>query len=273
MRDQSSRRTHVALGLAAAGLLGIVALGPALAPHDPIAVDFGVAMQGPSNRFPLGTDQFGRCTLSRLLHGGRTTVGTALVLTALCFVAAVVAAALSSVGPRWSRAVVGRVVDIGAALPSTVIAIAVVGWLGPGMWTLMIGLAVTEWTEPSRSLAGLVSTELRSGHVFAARVLGATRTQLLARDVLPAVLGPLALVAAAIFAHSLLNVAALSFIGLGTQPPAPEWGAMLGQSRTFYFTRPQLLVAPAVAITATIGLAYAVTHALDAHLTRRAVER
>jgi ABC-type dipeptide/oligopeptide/nickel transport system permease subunit len=261
------RWDRVASALLALGILtvvGIATLGPVVAPHDPTAVDFAVAMQGPSTRFPLGTDHFGRCTLSRLLHGGRATVGSALLITLACAALAVGSALAASLGPGLARAVSSRAVEVVAALPTMVVAIAIVGLTGPSLAAAAIGLAATKWTQPSRALSGLILTELRAGHVFAAQGVGASRTRIALHEVLPAVGGPGAILAASLFAQAVLNLSALSFLGLGAQPPAPEWGAMLSEARAYYFARPQLLVVPALAITSTVGLGYRIAHVLDA---------
>lgn len=251
----------VAGGAVLALLTVIAAAGPHLAPRDPRAIDFAHRLHGPSLRYPLGTDAFGRCVLSRLLHGARATFGTSVAMTIFMVAVALAAAALSTLGPQLVRTPFNHIVEIVAALPSTAVAVAVVAILRPGLASAAIALAATRWALPSRTLIGAIRAEQAREHVLVARAMGATRRRIARREVLPAVVDTLALVSAQLLAFSVLNLSALSFVGLGAQPPAPEWGAMLNDARQLYFTEPWLLLGPALALTATISAAHGVARA------------
>jgi len=244
----------------------VVLMGPTLAPNDPRKVDFAVALRAPSQKYPLGTDQFGRCLLSRLLHGGRLTIGVSLALTAACVALALLTAVASSIGSLPVRAIAGRAVDVAASLPTIVIAIAVIGVAGPSLPAAALGLAFTKWSQPSRWITGMIQTELRSGHVFAARAIGASRMRIATHELMPAIAGRLPIVISGLLAQAVLNLSALSFVGLGAQPPSPEWGAMLADARHLYFGQPQLMVLPTAAITLAVATAYRVSHTVSKRL-------
>jgi ABC-type dipeptide/oligopeptide/nickel transport system permease subunit len=243
---------------------------PRLAPHDPYLVDLNRRLEGPSATFPLGTDQFGRCTLSRLLYGARATLGTALlVLVATVGLSGTVGGA-ASVGPRWARRAGAWVLDVGQSLPTMVVAVAVVGLLGPGLANAMVAVVVTVWAPPARLLRALFLGESRAAHVDAARALGASPARVFARHLLPGVVGRGAVVFATYLGQIILTFSALSFLGLGPQPPAAEWGAMLNEGRPFFWTHPSLMVLPGVAIVVAVGACNLLADALrDAADDRR----
>jgi ABC-type dipeptide/oligopeptide/nickel transport system permease subunit len=251
-------------------LLGVACLAlfaGIIAPHDPNVVRLEGQLQPPSLRYPLGTDQFGRCVLSRLIYGARTTLGAATVVL-LASSAAAASLAAASLRPRL-RAAALRLLDLGLALPSLVVAIAVVGLLGPGTASAMLAVGVTSWPAPARLVRALLVQESSAGYVLAARALGASPARIIWRHVARGVAGRVAVVAALSLGRIVLAFSSLSFLGLGPQPPVAEWGAMLQESRLLFFRVPALMIWPGLALALVVGAATALAEGLAAAMDER----
>ena len=235
-------------------VLVVLAQPGVITSYDPYAVDLSQQLLPSSRAHLLGTDQFGRDELTRLVWGARTTLGAALVvlLLALAF-SAVAAVATTMLQPR-ARNPCLLVLNMCLALPTQVVAIAVIGLLGPGLTNAMVAVIATGWAAPAWLLRGLLASEVNATHVEAARALGASRTRLLVRHVLPGICGRVAIVVSLTFGQFMLTLSALSFLGLGAQPPAAEWGAMLSDAQQFLLTTPLLLVWPSAAIMLVVAL-------------------
>lgn len=247
------RRPSAAAGLALLGLLLVlVVLGPALAPHHPAAVNPDARLQGPGGVYPLGTDGLGRCLLSRLLHGARWSLGPAvLAMGAVVAVGVAVGAAAGYAGGLMDT-VLMRAVDVLLAFPALVPAVAIVGMLGPGVWHLTVAVAAVWWAGYARVVRGLVLSSRERPYVQAARALGFGSSRIVFRHVLPGVLPSVVVLASVDTGAVILTVTALSFLGLGVQPPTPEWGAMLADARGFLLTAPQLMLWPGLAISLAV---------------------
>lgn len=247
------RRPTAAVGLALLLLLSLlVVLGPALAPHDPAVLHPDQRLAAPGGDFPLGTDDLGRCLLSRLLHGARWTLGPAALAMAAVLLVGVAVGALAGYAGGPLDTVLMRVVDVLLAFPALVPAVAIVGMLGPGTGHLTIAVASVWWAGYARIVRGMVLAARERPHVEAARALGFGHLRILGRHVLPGVLGPVMVLASVDLGAIILTMTALSFLGLGVQPPTPEWGAMLADARAFLLTAPQLMIWPGLAITVTV---------------------
>lgn len=224
-------------GLSMAGL-GIILLwtavalaAPLLAPHDPVEVDIGARMQPASRVHPLGTDFYGRDLLSRILFGARYDLAIALVAVGL---AAGVGVSLGVLAGFYGRAiddVIMRTTDVLLAFPSLVLALALASALGPGLWKAILAVAVVGIAGYSRLARGSTLSLREEAYVEAARAEGASDLRIMVRYVLPNILSPIIVRATVGMGFTVLLAAGLSFIGLGAQPPTPEWGAMINEGR------------------------------------------
>jgi peptide/nickel transport system permease protein len=239
------------LGLVIAFAFAAVA-APVLAPNDPTLPHPGQSLAGPSAQFPLGTDNLGRCVLSRLLYGSRLSLGTAAIATLLIMTIGVVLGVVSGYYGGAVDGVLMRIVDVLLAFPSLVIALAIAGVLGPGMINAMVGLVSVWWVGYARVVRGVALTVRERPYIEAARTIGASNRRILWRHVLPNVVPPIIVLATLEMGQLILAIAGLNFLGLGAQPPSPEWGAMLNEGRPFLQTAPQLMISPGLAISLVV---------------------
>jgi peptide/nickel transport system permease protein len=255
--------------LAAAAVLGAVLLVAALLPLDAVTTDLEHRFAGPSPAHPLGTDHLGRDVLARLAAGARLSVGFTLVAVALCALLGTAAGLAAGYRGGVAAQALQRVVDVLVAVPSIVVALVLATMLDPGLGTLLVAVVATGWTPFARLAGALAVREAGTDYVRGARALGARPARIVARHILPNAIRPLVAHAFLRFAATLLTIAGLSFLGLGPQPPTPEWGAMLDEARPYLFVRPGLVLAPAVAV---VGVALVVT-LVGRGLERRWAER
>lgn len=251
-RPLLARRSTI-VGLSIVAALAVVALfAPWLAPHDPIAIDAASGFASPSVNHLLGTDNLGRDVLSRLVYGARLSLGIVLVATCLIMSAGVVVGVAAGYVGGVLDDILMRLVDTILSVPSLLLGLAIVGTLGPGVGTLMFGLAAIWWVSYARVVRGLVLALRERGFVEGARALGASDRRIVTHHVLPSILPSIAVLATLEMGELVLAISGLSFLGLGAQPPAPEWGAMLNDGRTFFFTAPQLMLYPGLAISLAV---------------------
>ncbi|MEV1293923.1 ABC transporter permease [Pseudonocardia sp. NPDC049635] len=256
------------LRFGAVALLGVLVL-LALLPLDPTGNDLGARFAGPSLEHPLGTDQLGRDLLARLAVGARISVGFTLLALALCALTGTLLGVLAG----WAGRVVGQVfqrtIDVLVAVPAVLVGLVVVAASGgaPGLWSLLIAILVAGWTPFARLTYQLVVRERNREYVEGAVAIGARPARIAFRHVLPNLTRPLVSHLCLRFANILLTVAGLSFLGLGPQPPTPEWGAMLAEGRQFLFNAPQLVLLPAAAVVGTALLVTALGRALERRWT------
>ena len=243
-------RRSTRVGLAIVALLAVIALlAPWLAPHDPALIDPARGFAGPSPTHWLGTDNLGRDLLSRLVWGARWSLGLVLVATVLIMSLGIAVGVTAGYVGGIVDDVLMRLVDAVLSVPSLLLGLAVVGTLGPGLSSLMVGLASIWWVSYARVVRGLVLALRERGFVDAARALGASDRRIVARHILPGILPAVTVLASLEMGELILAISALSFLGLGAQPPTPEWGAMLNDGRTFFFTAPQLMLYPGLVIS------------------------
>lgn len=254
-RPRVLRAHWAALGPPAAILL-IVAVGAAVAPWisptDPAQVDFGNRFAAPSLEHPLGTDNLGRDELSRLLHGARLSLSMALTATAGIALVGTAAGLLAGMSGRVADSLISRVVEVLQALPTLVLALVVVGLLGTGTAKLVLAIVLLGWTDHARVVRAMALAVRERPYIEAARALGASRRRIVLRHVVPNLLGPVVVLTTLYLGRILLAVSGLSFLGLGIEPPTPEWGAMLAESRSYLDRAPQLLLYPGLAITVVV---------------------
>lgn len=273
------RRDPLALAGAALVLVFVaIALGaPLLAPHDPVAAEAVRRLEGPSLAHPLGTDHLGRDVLSRLLYGSRWSLGTGLLAMTLVVALGVSIGTVAGYYGGLVDELLMRVVDVLLAFPALILALALVGTLGPGMSSIVLALVCVWWAGYARIVRGLILS-LRERHfVEAARATGLSDARIMFRHLLPNVLPPVLVLATLEIGEVILVLAALNFLGLGVQPPAPEWGAMINDGRPYLLTAPQLMLYPGAAISLlVIGfnlIGDGLRDALDPHLYPGLVDR
>jgi peptide/nickel transport system permease protein len=232
-------------------LLAIVILGPLIWTVDPERTQLTQKFASPSSQSPLGTDEFGRDLLSRLLHGGRLSLLGAAVVVVGCSSLGLLVGGTASMKGGWPDSLLSRLVDGLLTLPGLVVALAIAGVLGKSFAHVLLALIVTEWPWYARIYRSLFLAELHRPYVLAARALGADPGRIAVRHVLRNVAGPALVVSSTNVGAAILSLTALSFLGLGVQPPQAEWGAMVSGGRLFFQTAPWVIAAPAVAIGVT----------------------
>ena len=248
--DRPGRRNRLVLfGAGIVAMMVLLALGAGVVtPYDPTEMKVVDALKGPSVAHPFGTDRFGRDVLSRTIHGSRIALGVALSSITLAFVVGSTLGLIGGYAGGWPDLAIGRVMDIMFSFPTLILAIGIAAMLGPGLDNAALAIAVVYAPLFSRVARGPVIAERAKDYVAAALALGAGPLRLTFRHILPNVLAPLIVQVSISLAYAILTEAALSYIGLGTQPPAPSWGTMLNEGRTYLETAPWMSIFPGVAI-------------------------
>lgn len=245
-------RERPVLVLAASAVLALVvlavALAPWLAPYPPADQDLAARLAPPSAAHWLGTDHLGRDTLSRLLDGGRFSLTVAALATVLTGVLGTVIGVVSARRRGWLDELFTRANDVLLALPEMVVALFLVAVLGPGHLSLLLALTVTGWTPFARLARALTYDVSARGFIEAARVLGCSPSFIVLRHVLPHLAGPLLGQATLRFGQFLITVGALSYLGLGVQPPQSDWGAMLAAAQPYATRSPLTILAPGLVV-------------------------
>lgn len=272
LRALMAQRTAV-VGLAIVGGMALLALGaPVFAPTDPAAVSALDRFLPPSFAHPFGTDNLGRDVLGRIVWGARLSLGTAALATALILTIGVGLGLISGYFGGIADDLIMRVVDVLLAFPALILALAIVGTLGPGGISVLIGIVAVAWADYARVMRGLVLAAREQPYIESARAIGAPHPRIILRHILPNVVPPIVVLASLEMGGIILAVSALSFLGLGAQPPTPEWGAMLNDGRVFIFAAPQLMIYPGLAISVVVVgfnlLGDGLRDALDPHLRR-----
>lgn len=247
--DRARATRHVVVwGVLVAALFVFVATAPLLAPHDPLSADLSAVNQPPSAEYPLGTDAIGRCIYSRILDGMQASLFAALAVVALCFVIGSIVGVVSGYVGGALDAVLSRVTDAFMAFPQLVLSIAVAGLLGGGLMNAIIALTVPGWTRFARLARGQTLAVKGRTFVLAERAAGASSLFIAVRHVLPNILPTLIVTAVLDVGATVLNLAGLSFLGLGAMPPAPELGSMINQASSTFSQAPWGVFAPGAAL-------------------------
>jgi len=230
----------------------VTIVGPVLTPYDPAAQALQNRLQPPSMAHPLGTDQFGRDMLTRLIYGAQFSMGIALAVTTIRVVVGTGVGLVAGYAGGWVDEVLMRIVDIQLAFPGLILALVVAGILGPSLQNLMIALAVVGWATYARVVRGSVLSVKERDYVAAARLNETPRHRLFRRHLLPNIINPVIVIATLNIGTVVLATAGLSFIGLGAQPPTPEWGTMLAGGREYIRQAWWIVNAPGIAIALTV---------------------
>ncbi len=228
------------------------AFGPLAAPHGPAEQNLERRFEGPSWEYPLGTDELGRCMISRMLYGARVSVVTGLFVVGVAAAAGVLLGTIAGYVGGVADGLIMRLVDVMLAFPGLILAIVIAGAIGPGLKGAMLALAMVHWTAYARLMRGSVLVVKRQPYIEAARAVGAGPCRIVFGHILPNCLAPVIVMGSFGLGHMILAAAALSFLGLGAQPPTAEWGAMLNRGRDFMLSAPQLMTYPGVAIMLSV---------------------
>ena len=236
----------------------VAVLAPLIAPHSPSLQNRGsflvppVWEAGGDWRFLLGTDAVGRDILSRLIYGARFSLFIGAVVVTLSVSVGVIVGLIAGYFRGWVDTVITRVMDIILAFPSLLLALVLVAILGPGLLNAMIAIALVLQPHFVRLTRAAVMSEKTRDYVTAARVAGAGNIRLMFRTILPNCLAPLIVQATLSFSSAILDAAALGFLGMGAQPPTPEWGTMLAEAREFILRAWWVVTFPGLAILVTV---------------------
>jgi dipeptide transport system permease protein len=247
------------IGLGVFTLLVLIAVfAPLLAPHLPdqqYRDSFLVPPiwnAGGKSGFILGTDPVGRDILSRLIHGARFSLLMGLMVVVLALTSGVALGLLAGYFRGWVDALIMRVMDIILAFPSLLLALVMVAILGPGLVNAMLSIALVYQPHFARLTRAAVMGEKGREYVISAKVAGAGHGRLMLKTILPNCFGPLIVQATLSFSNAILDAAALGFLGLGAQPPTPEWGTMLATAREFILRAPWVVTYPGLVILVTV---------------------
>lgn len=254
-QSASLPRGVTAVSLLAAAALALVALlavfAPVIVPHDPTLVAPAVRLQPPDQTYLLGTDAFGRDLLSRLIYGGQVSLlvglGTAILATAAGMLLGLTAGFF-----RAADAIVMRVMDAMMAIPSVLLAIAIVSLWGASLQSVLFAITISETPRVARLARSLALTARSELYVDAAQTLGTSTFQILWRHVIPNALGPLIVLGTYICASAIILESILSFLGTGIDPQIPTWGNIIAEGRIYIEMKPSLVLWPSLFLTATI---------------------
>lgn len=253
-------RTVRAAFSGAGGVGGLIVLvvalaavfAPWVAPYDPVALDPPARLLGPTTDHWLGTDQYGRDTLSRIVYGGRASLSVAAASTLFALLVGGTLGVLAAFYRGWVDGLIMRVTDVLLSFPAILLAIALLAFLGPGFVNLVLAIGLVYVGPFARVARGAVLTVREELFVEASRSLGSRDWRVLLRAVLPAAAAPIIVEVTLRLAYGILAEASLSFLGLGTQPPAASWGLMVAEGRRFLSLNAWATVAPGLAIMVTV---------------------
>jgi len=261
------------IGITMLGVLIVIAIGAdVIAPFPPNAVDPPSALQGPSWAHLFGTDEFGRDVFSRVLHGTRISLQVGFLATLVSISLGIVIGLSSGYAGGLVDGLTMRGTDIMLAIPSQLMALAIVSALGPNMRNVMLAVGISAVPRFTRLVRATVLSAKQAVYVEAARTVGCRSGRVVFRHVLPNVLGPAVVLATLYVSAAILLAAGLSFLGMGAQPPTPEWGAMVSKGRWFLRAAPWVSTFPGIAIMVTVLavnlLGDALRDAMDPRMTR-----
>lgn len=240
-------KTRIGLGILIL-FVCLALLAPILAPHDPTLVDVSLKLKNPSWAYPLGTDQLGRCVLSRLLWGSRLSLMYSLTVLAFTLIIGIPIGILSGyLGKRWDTALM-RITDIFLALPNFIVILAIAGTLGSSGKNLVLAMSLSYWAQYARVSRALTLKIKGESYFQALKAGGLSNARIIFKHILRNIMPSIIALATVELGSIILAIAGYSFIGMGVQPPNPEWGIMLSDSRAFIQTFPQLMLYPGITI-------------------------
>ena len=257
VRKQKIRKNHTKAKLVfflvlTALLLFVAAFAKYLCPYDPYVQDLALAQKPPGPEHLLGTDRYGRDMLSRVIIGSTTSIYATLLLVAVITVAGTAICIFCGWKGGKADTVLMRISDLFLAFPGLVFALAVAGVLGGGIQNAIIALAVISWPKFARLARGLTLTQKDSAYLMAAKLSGSSTGKLLLKHILPNIAGPILVTSVLDIGTMMMELAGLSFLGLGVKPPMAEWGSMINDGRSMLQISPWMVLAPGMAIFITV---------------------
>ncbi len=252
IRKWTGRARRYWTGYLGGGILAVflvtAVFAPQFATHEPNKVDLDTSLRTPGALNLLGTDQLGRDVFSRLVHGARSTMGIAIPVAISVTLLGIVVGITAGYFGGWTDNTISTLLNALFALPGLVLSLAVLAILGSGPMALLVALTASGWASFARIVRGPALVVRETEYVLAARAVGASDTHILKKHVCPNILGPVLVLATLDLGTVVLAISALSFLGLGNQPPTPEWGTMLNDGRPYFRSHPYLMLAPGMAI-------------------------
>ncbi|ETT64961.1 nickel transport system permease [Paenibacillus sp. FSL R7-277] len=233
------------------GLAGLLA--PWISPHDPIRVNLAAKLSPPSWEYLLGTDQLGRDNLSRLLYGTRISLGFASLIFAASLGVGLLAGVVSGYSGGWLDAALMRLCDGIMSFPSMILVFGLIGILGPGLSQLVIALMLVQWVYFARMFRNMIVSLKERNFITAARISGSSPWQIMSRHLIPNILPSIVVIGTLEMGWAIMDISAMSFLGLGVQAPTPEWGAMLNEGKSFIRNHPELMLYPGLMIIMVVA--------------------
>lgn len=248
------RNTSLIVGITIIlAVIGMAIFAPYLAPYHPIDdADLMVMEEPPSLNFWFGTDSQGRDILSRILYGSRISLAVGLISQGMNTIIGVILGLTAGFFGKWWDDLVMGLTNVMISLPPIVFAMAIMAILGPGLVNVFFALGLTNWSFSCRLTRSQTLSARSRDYVTAARVLGYGRIRIMFTQILPNIAGPILVISTLGMAYAILMEAALSFLGLGTQPPTASWGGMLSNARNLLFSAPWISIFPGLAIFVTV---------------------
>jgi ABC-type dipeptide/oligopeptide/nickel transport system permease subunit len=267
--DQPAASRRIPIAVWPLALIAALAIaGPWLAPQDPNAQDLLRVMEPPGTRHWLGADHVGRDVFSRVLSGAPRSIGLAVACVAMAAALGVSLGLAAASGGRIVRAFIMRLADLMLAFPGLLLALLLAGFLGGGVWPMLIGLKLALWPQYARMTEAIASRTWRETHVEAARLAGFGAGHILVHHVLPGVLRTVMPLATLGIGSAIMSISALGFLGLGLKPPAAEWGAMINELLPYLAEGRVQMAAPCIAIFTTVLVFTLAGRALVAEIAR-----
>ena len=248
VRKNRTKRMFIIFSILAAALLICSIIAPLLCPYNPYAQDLSKSIQPPSAEHWLGTDRYGRDLLSRVIIGSQTSIYSTLILVAFMTVVGTVLGILAGLYGGILDTIIMRISDIFLAFPGLVFALAVAGALGGGVQNAIIALAAVGWPKFARLARSQTLAQKKQQYMDAARLSGNGTFKIIIWHLLPNIIGPIIVTAVLDIGTSMMEIAGLSYLGLGAMPPVAEWGSMMSGAREFIQTAPWVAFAPGIAI-------------------------
>ena len=248
VRKNRTKRMFIIFSILAAALLICSIIAPLLCPYDPYAQDLSKSLQPPSAEHWLGTDRYGRDLLSRVIIGSQTSIYSTLILVAFMTVVGTVLGILAGLYGGILDTIIMRISDIFLAFPGLVFALAVAGALGGGVQNAIIALAAVGWPKFARLARSQTLAQKKQQYIDVARLSGNGTFKIIIWHLLPNIIGPIIVTAVLDIGTSMMEIAGLSYLGLGAMPPVAEWGSMMSEAREFIQTAPWVAFAPGIAI-------------------------
>lgn len=253
VRKQNVRKNHLKTRLIIFGTLALILMicsyfSEYLCPYDPYLQDLGNAKAAPSLAHIFGTDRYGRDMLSRVIAGSKTSIYSTLLLVGFITVFGTMIGIICAWNGKWIDSVLMRISDMFLAFPGLVFALAVAAVLGGGVQNAIIALAAISWPKYARVARSQTLAQKETAYIRAAKLSGCSTGKLIYKHILPNIFGPILVTAMLDIGTMMMELAGLSFLGLGAKPPIAEWGSMMSDTRNLLITHPWVTLAPGIAI-------------------------